>query len=291
MLDKIQGGLIGVAVGDALGATTEFMTKDEIKAQYGKVTEIIGGGVWGLAQGETTDDTAMTLAVVKGIMANPNDPIEEIGKEFLLWEKTDPVDIGITIRTVFGNYKGDWFQAAEEAHHQLGGLSAGNGTLMRCLPIALAYSEQTKIDEISITQSKMTHYDDLASEACVIYNRIAKRLLEGESLHQAIQTEIKHTRYESNYEAEPDCPPDGYVVHTMKWVLYWLTNCETFEEVVVGATNAGHDSDTVAAIAGGLKGMEVGYRNIPAKLSNALLEQRSLLDYAERLYEIRNKEC
>ncbi|MFJ8236367.1 ADP-ribosylglycohydrolase family protein [Ureibacillus sp. NPDC094379] len=239
MLDKIQGGLIGVAVGDALGATTEFMTKEEIKAQYGKVTEIMGGGVWGLAQGETTDDTAMTLAVVKGIMANPNDPIEEIGKEFLLWEKTDPVDIGITIRTVFGNYQGDWFQAAEEAHDQLGGLSAGNGTLMRCLPIALAYSEQTKIDEISATQSKMTHYDDLASEACVIYNRIAKRLLEGEPLHQAIQTEIKHTKYESHYTEEPDCPPDGYVVHTMKWVLYWLLNSETFEEVVVGATKFG----------------------------------------------------
>jgi ADP-ribosyl-[dinitrogen reductase] hydrolase len=162
MLDKIKGGLFGVAIGDALGATTEFMTKEEIKEKYGEVTEIIGGGIWELEGGETTDDTAMTLAVVKGIMANFNNPIEEIGKQFLYWENTNPVDIGITIQTVFKNYNGNWFNAAAQAHDQFGGLSAGNGTLMRCLPIALAYSDQKIIDELSMLQSKMTHYDELA---------------------------------------------------------------------------------------------------------------------------------
>lgn len=290
MLDKIQGGLFGVAIGDALGATTEFMTKEEIVEEYGEVKKIMGGGIWHLKRGETTDDTAMTLAVIKGIMANSIDPIEEIGKQFLHWKNTKPVDIGITILTTFYNYEGDWFQAAEKAHHQLGGKSAGNGALMRCLPIAFAYSNIEKIDELTIRQSKMTHLDDLASEACVIYNRIAKRLLENEDLHTAIHDEIKNTRYEADYNAEPDCPPDGYVVHTMKWVLYWLLNCKTFEEVVVGATNMGGDSDTIAAIAGGLKGIEVGFSKIPEKFSRRLILWNSLRDYAEILYEIRDQD-
>ncbi|TSI05296.1 ADP-ribosylglycohydrolase family protein [Lysinibacillus sp. BW-2-10] len=290
MLDKIQGALFGVAIGDALGATTEFMSKEEVIEEYGKVTEIIGGGVWGLKYGETTDDTAMTLAVVKGIMSNSNNPIEEIGKQFRHWENTDPIDIGISTRATFENYEDDWFHAAEKAHHQQGGLSAGNGTLMRCLPVSLAYSDLKKIDELSELQSKMTHFDDLAAEACVIYNRIAKRLLENENLHTAIHTEIKNTRYKSNYVEEPDCPPDGYVVHTMKWVLYWLLNCDSFEDVVVGATNMGGDSDTIAAIAGGLKGLEVGFKQLPLRYANTILIKKDLLDCAEKLNEIRNRD-
>lgn len=290
MIDKIKGGLFGVAIGDALGATTEFMSKEEIKEKYGKVTDIIGGGIWKLKSGETTDDTAMTLAVVKGIMTNSINPIKEIGKQFLHWENTNPKDIGITIQTVFKNYEDDWFKAAEKTHYELEGLSAGNGALMRCLPFALAYSDQKKIDELSLLQSKMTHYDDLVSEACIIYNRIASRVLEGQDLHTSIKSEIRNTRYESNYDKEPNCPPDGYVVHTLKWVLYWLLSSDTFEEVVVGATNMGHDSDTIAAIAGGLKGLEVGYSRIPDKFSGELRIWNYLRDYAEILNEIRDKD-
>ncbi|WP_328286500.1 ADP-ribosylglycohydrolase family protein [Ureibacillus manganicus] len=288
MLDKIQGGLFGLAIGDALGATTEFMTKEEIENEYGRVTEIVGGGIWGVEKGETTDDTAMTLAVARGILENWVDPFEEIGKQFLDWYDTDPVDVGITIRTVFEYYDGDWFQTAKKVHDFLDGKSAGNGTLMRCLPIALAYTDPSKIEELTIALSKMTHYDDEAAEACVIYNRIARQLLEGEFLYSAIHSEIKNTRYESDYANEPNCPPDGYVVHTMKWVLYWLLNSATLEEVVVGATNMGHDSDTVAAIAGGLKGLEVGYENIPAKFSHTLIDEPLLKEYAKLLNEIRS---
>jgi ADP-ribosyl-[dinitrogen reductase] hydrolase len=164
MLDRMKGGLIGFAIGDAMGVATEFMSPEEIKAKYGVVTEILGGGVFGFERGETSDDTAMTVAVANGILANSNDPIEEIGEEFLKWRDTRPKDIGITISTTFRNYKGDWVKAAEVTHGQLG-QSGGNGTLMRCLPIAFAYSDIKKMDEVSIRQSKMTHFEDSASEA------------------------------------------------------------------------------------------------------------------------------
>ena len=288
MLDKIKGGLFGVAIGDALGATTEFMSPDEIKKKHGRVTSLIGGGVWKVEPGETTDDTAMTMAVARGIIANSDDPIEEIGKRFLQWRDTKPKDIGITISVAFGNYQGDWFEAAEKTHHQLNGKSAGNGSLMRCLPIALAYSDQKNIDEITDLQSKMTHYDELASEACLIYNRIARRLLGEEELKASILAEVKNTRYELGLFEEPDCPPDGFVVHSMRWVLYWLLTSETFEDVVIGATNLGNDSDTIAAIAGGLKGIEVGFANLPNEYKNSLLDRVQLEEIAAVLNEMRN---
>ena len=288
MLDKIKGGLLGVAIGDALGATTEFMSPDEIKKELGRVTSIIGGGVWKVEPGETTDDTAMTLAVARGIIANSDDPIEEIGKRFLQWRDTKPKDIGITISIAFENYQGDWFEAAENTHHQLNGKSAGNGSLMRCLPIALAYSDVKRMDEITDLQSKMTHYDELASEACIIYNRMARRLLAGEELNTSILSEVKNTRYELGIYEQPDCPPDGFVVHSMKWVLYWLLTSETFEDVVIGATNMGNDSDTIAAIAGGLKGIEVGFSNLPNEYKNSLLDRVQLEEIAADLSVIRD---
>lgn len=290
MLDKIKGGLYGVAIGDALGAPTEFMTQEEIKEKYGTVSTMIGGGIWDVKPGETTDDTAMTIAVARGIIANSSEPIEEIGREFLKWRDTNPKDIGITIAEVFYNYSDDWFKAAEVTHHHLGGKSAGNGSLMRCLPVALAYSDEKKIAELTVLQSKMTHYDDLASEACVIYNRISGRILKGEDLKNAIIGEVKNTRYEAGLLEEPDCPPDGFVVHTMKWVLYWLFKGKFFKEVVIGAVNMGGDSDTIAAIAGGLKGLEVGFKNIPHEYTNKLLCRMQIEELANALYEIRGKD-
>ncbi|MDM5330089.1 ADP-ribosylglycohydrolase family protein [Neobacillus sp. CF12] len=289
MLDRMKGGLIGFAIGDAMGVATEFMSPEEIKAKYGVVTEILGGGVFGFERGETSDDTAMTVAVANGILANSHDPIAEIGEQFLKWRDTRPKDIGITISSTFRNYKGDWVKAAEVTHGQLG-QSGGNGTLMRCLPIAFAYSDIEKMDEVSIRQSKMTHFEDSASEACVIYNRIANRLLHGDELREAITAEIKGTRYDIDYSREPDCPPSGYVVHSLKWVFYWLLNRNSFEDVIIGAVNMGNDSDTIAAITGGLKGIEVGYRSLPDIHSDRLLNKRALKELAELLYELRDKD-
>jgi len=82
MLNKIKGALFGFAIGDALGGTTEFLSKEEIQDKYGEVREIIGGGIWNLEKGETTDDTAMTLAVARGIIKDRIHPIERINEPF-----------------------------------------------------------------------------------------------------------------------------------------------------------------------------------------------------------------
>jgi ADP-ribosyl-[dinitrogen reductase] hydrolase len=278
VLNKIKGALFGFAIGDALGATTEFLTKEEIKQKYGQVKEIIGGGWLNLARGETTDDTDMTLQVARGILKNPKDPIEPIGEEFLAWYASRPKDVGIIISTVLGSYNGNWFKTAQKAHYQdLDEKSAGNGSLMRCLPMALAYKDIEEMEAVTREHSKMTHYDSLADDACAIYNRIAYRVLRGKDLKEAIEEELKGTMYESALKGEkPAFDPDGFVVHTMYWVLYWLLTCDSYLEVVVGAANEGHDSDTVAAIAGGLAGLAYGFGGLPKEYVDVLAEKEEI---------------
>ncbi|WNQ14159.1 ADP-ribosylglycohydrolase family protein [Paenibacillus aurantius] len=281
--DRIKGGLYGVAVGDALGGTTEFMSREAIRREHGYLTEIVGGGVWSLAPGEVTDDTMMTIAVAEGILEHPADPVEAIGERFLAWYRSDPKDIGNIIRLVFSRYRGNWPEAARSAHLQLG-RSAGNGSLMRCLPAALAYGRLDDMERVTAEQSEMTHHDPLCREACLLYNRIAWRLLEGGELRSALAAETKGTRYEPALGAEPpDCPPDGYVVHTLRWVLHLLNRASSFEEAVQEAANGGDDSDTVGAIAGGLAGIYWGYSGIPARYTQAILVKDKLDELAERL--------
>lgn len=288
MLNKIKGALFGVAIGDALGGTTEFLTKEEIETRHGVLREISGGGCWGLEKGETTDDTAMTIAVARGILQNPEDPIGEIGKNFLTWYDSRPKDIGIIISTVLDTFNGDWFETAKIAHFEyLNGMSAGNGSLMRCLPAALVYHSIEKVEEVTKKLSKMTHYDSLAEEACVIYNRIAFQVLHGKDLKETIVAEIENTPYAAALLKEkPACTPDGFVVHTMMWVLYWLLNGETFSDVVIGAANEGYDTDTIAAIAGGLAGLQCGYEKLPVHLSDAILLKEELAELAAKLWQL-----
>ncbi|CAH1208094.1 ADP-ribosyl-[dinitrogen reductase] glycohydrolase [Paenibacillus allorhizoplanae] len=287
LLDKIKGGIYGVAIGDALGGTTEFMSVREIHARYGYLTEIIGGGVWRLEPGEVTDDTMMTLCVAEGILENPKDPLEAIGVEFMKWYQTRPKDIGNIIRHTFENVEKSWFEAAYITHNEMG-QSAGNGSLMRCLPVALAYTEWKDIEKISHMQSKMTHYDERCNEACILYNRIAYRLLKGEEMKDVIQQELIGTEYERILTSEPNCEATGFVVHTFRWVLHILLKASNFSEVVQRAANLGGDSDTIGAIAGGLAGIYYGYEQIPTKYAEAILIREQLDELAVRLVGVRD---
>jgi ADP-ribosyl-[dinitrogen reductase] hydrolase len=285
---KIKGGLYGVAVGDALGGTTEFMSSREIQKLYGYLTDIVGGGVWDLTPGEVTDDTMMTLCVAEGILIDPYVPKQAIGEKFLEWYRSDPKDIGNIIRRVLSSYQGNWFEAAFLADLDLGE-SAGNGSLMRCLPVGLIYPNLSDIEKVSRLQSKMTHYDERCNQACEIYNRIVWRLVHGEKLTETIQKEIMSTEYEDILNEAPDCEPSGFVVHTFRHVLHLLLTSDSFSDVVERAANLGGDSDTIGAIAGGLAGVHYGYEGIPERYSGVILVKDELDALSERIFELRNR--
>lgn len=286
LLDKIKGGLFGVAAGDALGGTTEFMSAAQVKATYGFLTEIIGGGVWGLVPGEVTDDTMMTLCVVEGILENPAEPMGTIGHRFREWYAGGPKDVGNIIRQVLERYEGNWYEAAFVAHLDLG-QSAGNGSLMRCLPAALAYTSLDQVEQVSRLQSRMTHYDERCDEACILYNRMAWRLLQGEELKEVVLQVVAGTDYAVGLGTEPLCSPSGFVVDTFRWVLFLLLDSASFAETIQRAANLGGDSDTIGAIAGGLAGVYYGYAAIPAEYQEAILIKDRLSAAAEALYLLR----
>lgn len=285
--NRILGGLFGVACGDALGGTLEFMSKDEIKRRYGYLKDIIGGGCWRLQPGEVTDDTMMTIAVAEGILDNPENPVDYIGKRFIEWYDSNPKDIGNIIRIAFGEYKrsGDWTKAAYNAHHLTGGMSAGNGSLMRCLPVALYYSDVDKMLEITVSQNMLTHYDQKAADACRFYNLLAYDYLNDKPKMPAINEHIEeYPDYRQVFRLSKDeLKPTGYVFDTLICALWCFINTSSFEYAVCEAANLGGDADTIAAITGGLAGVYYGYDAIPERWKEKVLVKDRLTYIAERI--------
>lgn len=301
--DKVKGGLYGVAVGDALGATLEFMGRDIVEERYGVLTDIIGGGWLKLTPGEWTDDTEMTLAVAEGIARAPHDPINTIGEEFLRWYKTGPKDVGTTCAAVFNKVRRglSWHQAACQLHAETAH-TAGNGALMRTLPVALAYPKLEDVVEKARQIAQMTHWDERAALTCQLYCLAAYFLTAGEDFHQSLDSaRLYLTQHLKNIEpfvpmwTELTCKmskpePTGYTVDTLACALWALQSTCTLEEAVISAVNLGGDADTVGAITGGLAGVCYGLAAIPERwVEKFSSEQRERLDsVAERLLAVRS---
>lgn len=285
--NRVLGALYGVAIGDALGATLEFMNKDDIKEKYGFLDKVIGGGWLDLTPGEVTDDTYMTLSVAKGILENPENPIDNIGKYFLKWFHSKPKDIGRTCELSMHSYLKykNWKLASKTTHDYLNKKSAGNGSLMRCIPVALYYKDHSKMIDITIKQSQMTHYDNLASNACVLYNTLVAQYLNDINKMDAIYKVLeKHTDYSCVLQMEKkDLKPTGYVVDTLKCALWCFINTDNFFDAVTISANLGGDADTVAAITGGLAGVYYGYNNIPSEFKDIIIIKNELNEISEKI--------
>lgn len=278
MRQKIRGGLFGVAVGDALGAALEFLTAEEIEEIYGQVETILGGGWLNLEPGQVTDDTMMTIAVARGIIADPANPVEEIGKEFVRWYQSDPPGIGQSCRAGIENFltRGDWMEASQAAHRQLG-KSGGNGSLMRTLPIALGYRHDLeRMLEVTYDVSKMTHWERIAADACQVYNCLLIAYLGGmEEKESLIEQMLELYPTTAGLLEMRGLPPSGYVRDTLHHALISFIRTDSFADCLIRAVNLGGDADTIGAVAGGLAGVYYGFEAIPA-------EWISLLDPAVR---------
>lgn len=279
--DRIAGALYGVAIGDALGAPLEFMSKEEIYRKHGRVTEMIGGGWLNVMPGEVTDDTQMTLAVAEGIIENPDDPIQAIGKRFIAWAKSGPKDIGgtcsMSIRwAVFLDQnnapdEAKWFEASKYTSKANGGRSGGNGALMRTVYPGLYYKDTLMAVEKAGAIAQMTHWDKESTEACNLYTEMIHLIIESVNKEQALQI-IRDVLQGSKYslETRKKLNPTGYVVDSFNCALHSIAATGIFEEAIIEAANLGGDADTIAAITGGLAGAIYGYREIPERWIQAL---------------------
>ena len=286
--DKIKGALYGAVVGDALGAPLEFMPQEQIKVQFGKVTNMIGGGWLKVAPGEGTDETALLLAVAYGIMQKPDDPFAQIGKNFINWAISRPRDIGDTIlRSVdktmskgHGKYlipKARWHESAGQVDVFSNRGSVDNGAILNTLYPALYYQDEREAVAKALDISNMTHVNTQSDNACRIYTQLVHKLLHQDITNQEIDVLLDNTMY-YDYKNE-EVQPTASAYDTIVTMLHAFMYTDNFEDAVLTAVNYGGDSDSIGAITGGIAGVRYGYKAIPERFIKALPEDvKHMLD-------------
>jgi len=277
LLDRCRAVLIGVACGDALGAPLEFMTTGEIRARYGRLSEMVGGGWLRLKPGQVTDDTEMTLCVARALAKAGGWDLAGIAAEFASWLRSKPIDVGDTCRRGIRN-----FMLKGELETPFNQWDAGNGALMRMGGITLfTLGDDTLLQRCTIAQAHLTHNHPVSDAACITYGRMVHLALCGASrtrLRREAETLL--TEFPTfRFDPYPGMAT-GYVVDTMQTVLHHFFRSRSFEDCVVGAANQGGDADTTAAIVGGLAGAYYGLEEIPQRWLKKL-EKRKVAELSE----------
>lgn len=275
--NRARATLLGLAIGDALGATVEFMTTSEIRATYGKLRKMVGGGWLRLRPGQVTDDTQMSLCIARSIASVGYDP-HDIARRFVDWYLSKPADIGNTCRRGIVR-----FMTRGTVHGPPSEGDAGNGAVMRVAPIALAtLADQQLLSETVVSQAHITHNHPLSDAASVLVAEMIQLALIGHAMErlerQAARTVLAFPQFDYRRFSGLST---AYVVDTMQTVLHFLFSTGSFEECVVETVNQGGDADTTGAIVGAIAGAYYGLDAIPRdwirKLDAGLRDELELL--------------
>jgi len=267
IVDRARAALFGVAVGDALGATTEFMTPAEVRDRFGVLREIVGGGWLKLLPGQVTDDTEMTLCVARGIVGSGRWSLGPIADRFAHWLSGNPADVGATCRRGIEEYmeKGRLEAPPDER-------GAGNGAAMRVAPVALyTLGDEGLLSRLAVEQARITHHHPLSDAACVSVGTIIQRGLLGASPRDVrAAAEELAARYPEFRFDRYDGESSGYVVDTLRTVFDAFFSTDSFEDCIVRTVNRGGDADTTGSIAGAIAGARYGLDAIPRRWLQAL---------------------
>jgi ADP-ribosyl-[dinitrogen reductase] hydrolase len=261
---------LGLAIGDALGATVEFMTPREIKVEYGVHRDISGGGWLKLKPGQVTDDTTMSLALGEAILARQAIDPHAIGAAFDMWMRAKPVDIGNTVRRGILNFRSTGAISVEPNEHD-----AGNGACMRVLPLALATFGQSS-EQIATAvklQAHLTHNNPLSDAGTLCVVQMIQMALAGATrldlLFGPVRALIQQYPQFVFRQRNAD-NPSGYIVHTLRAVFQAFIDTDSFEACLIDVVNRGGDADTTGAIAGMIAGAYYGLETIPGRWLKSL---------------------
>lgn len=283
--DRARGVLLASAAGDALGAGYEFTFPAP-----DLVPEMRGGGLGDFAPGEWTDDTDQAMAIARvaatGLDLRTPEALDQIAAGFLEWFATGPADVGIQTNRVLALARqtptGAGMVEAARHVHELGGRSAGNGSLMRTGPVALAHlDDPAALVEAAMAVSSLTHHEDLAQEACAVWCLMIRHAVLTGQFPAFTDIEAwapNPARWRALLdEAEQGEPgqftENGWSVGALQaaWsaIRHTPVPSGSFEaghlvDALGTAIRIGHDTDTVAAIAGALLGARWGASAVPS---------------------------
>ena len=259
-MERALGAYLGLAVGDALGATVEFLTRGEIKTKYGVHNRMIGGGWLHLRPGQVTDDTEMALCLGRVLVTNRGWNAVDACESFAKWLKGHPVDVGNTCRRGIRRYI---TQHTVEGPYNDG--DAGNGAAMRNLPIALATrGNAERMNAWTLAQCHITHNHPLSDDATLALGHMVHALLDegGADACRALSDALtaKHRCFGfKTYKGMSS----AYIVDTVQTVLNFFFTTGSFRDCLTDTVNQGGDADTTGALAGMLAGALYGVQAIP----------------------------
>ena len=291
--NKVIDALLGVAIGDAAGVSYEFTSRKEMQANL--ATDMIGHGTYNQPKGTWSDDSSLTFCLAESLTAGYD--LKDIAEKFIKWvdeaywtAHDEVFDIGITTSIAISRLR----EIIEEGHldelkqqkHYGNERDNGNGSLMRIIPL-LFYIKGKPIKEqfdIVWEVSALTHRHIRAAMSCMIYLNLAEKLLEGKDKLEAykemrveidklwdaidfpeeerkhfdklIQNDIRETDIE-------ELKTGGYVIEVLESSIWFFLNKNTYRDTILSIINLGHDTDTSAAIAGGLAGLYYGKEGMP----------------------------
>ncbi|MEA2467192.1 MAG: ADP-ribosyl-[dinitrogen reductase] hydrolase [Thermoleophilaceae bacterium] len=287
--DKAVGALLGLAVGDALGAPVEGVSADDLG---GKHTEMTGGGLYGLRPGQGTGDTDMTLRLAASLVeAGGFDPDRVLGS-YIGWYRDDPPGMSEHMRQVLGSVDGgaDAYRATSAVHFDAGA-NVGNGAIMRATPIGIAFAgREDALRDATLADAALTHFDPLPGKVALLHNQVVSWALTGgpplvfaqlkdpEWLDDRIEdVVIPATAGVLGYAVALSKSESGSALTAIAIALAAFFNADDFEQGLIWAVNLGGDTDTNGAVTGALLGARFGTAAIPERWLTAL-ERRAELE-------------
>lgn len=308
-LDRFEGCILGLAIGDALGWPTEFLSLSQIRQRWGEagVKDLVGK--CGEPAGIYTDDTQMSLAVAEALLAAGREPLDALmprmATEFVRWARSHDNDRAPGTTCMAGSHR-----LAEGVAWREAGLveSKGCGTAMRTAPIGLYYwRDQERLIEVSRASAVLTHRHPTAVAAAAATALLVAWAVQGDDpaeyparLAAAMRAMDGGDEVAALVERVPEClgrDPDDVLCHGElgeAWVgeeavasaLYCV--CRTpgdYSATVLTAINTAGDSDTIGCMAGAVSGALNGIDAIPADWRRKVEKAEYLRETARRLYQ------
>jgi ADP-ribosyl-[dinitrogen reductase] hydrolase len=293
--DRIVGSVLGLALGDALGAPFEGRRAADIPDPV-PALEL----PWmGLPPGSTTDDTAMARNLVRSLTARDGFDPGDLMARHLEWFRSDPPDVGILTRRVLSRVdRGeDPFEVARAVWEERGPeVSAGNGSVMYCAPLGLAYADRPdELLDVAPKLSALTHYDERCGTAVLAVTLAVAALTRGQSPEGAVAAalaavvareggeELEYLVEMAGVSRPVDGPDQGFCLFTAGVGLQSLLGTGDFETEVKRVVSLGGDTDTNAAVAGALLGALVGEGGLPSTWLGRLQDRNEIGDEAQAL--------
>lgn len=277
--DRVAGAVVGSAAGDALGAPFEFGPAGVFSARFTDgVCTLCGGGGWD--PGEATDDTQMAVLVGESLLERGGLDLPDMFDRFRRWTAGEPKDIGLQTEDVLTN--GEPWDLAAALHFQVNGRAAGNGSLMRATTSAVHFAAagRTATMEAARRIAALTHGDRAAWEGTAVFHELVRVALAGDDPLAAVPDTLAEVPadHRPRWAAvlAPDWHPalatefNGAVWPCLGTALWALRTTDTFEDALAAAVDVGGDTDTVAAVTGGLAGAVYGIDAVPARWTELL---------------------